>query len=70
MEPGTKLGHYEISKLLGKGEMGEVWRARDTKLGRDCCLIGALNQTRTLEFKCIEFAEDFMYGHIIEDSND
>ena len=34
MEFGTKLGHYEISTLLGKGGMGEVWRARDMKLGR------------------------------------
>ena len=38
MESGTKLGHYEISTLLGKGRMGEVWRARDTKLGREVAI--------------------------------
>ncbi len=38
MESGTKLGHYEISTLLGKGGMGEVWRARDSKLGREVAI--------------------------------
>ena len=32
--PGTKLGPYEIQSPLGAGGMGEVYRARDTRLDR------------------------------------
>ena len=35
---GTKLGAYEVQSPLGAGGMGEVYRATDTKLGRDVAL--------------------------------
>src|SRR4249920_3718794 len=38
LDPGTRLGSYEIVAPIGAGGMGEVYRARDSKLGRDVAI--------------------------------
>jgi serine/threonine protein kinase/Tol biopolymer transport system component len=49
MTPGDKLGPYEIVALIGKGGMGEVYRAHDPRLGRDVAI----------KFSNEEFSERF-----------
>jgi serine/threonine protein kinase/Tol biopolymer transport system component len=38
LAPGSRVGPYEVVAAIGAGGMGEVYRARDTKLGRDVAL--------------------------------
>ena len=38
LQAGTRLGPYEVLSLIGAGGMGEVYRARDTRLGREVAI--------------------------------
>ena len=49
LEPGAILGPYEVTAKIGEGEMGEVYRARDTKLDRDVALKVLPKPSRTIQ---------------------
>ena len=38
LAPGSLIGPYSVTAPIGSGGMGEVWKARDTRLGRDVAI--------------------------------
>jgi Tol biopolymer transport system component/predicted Ser/Thr protein kinase len=56
LPPGTRIGSYEVTSAIGAGGMGEVYRARDTKLNRDVAIkvlpeVFALDADRLARFE-------------------
>ena len=58
MEPGTKLGRYEIRSILGKGGMGEVYLAKDTQLDRQVGLKVLLAEVAADEERVGRFTQE------------
>ncbi len=58
LNTGTRLGHYEIVAAIGSGGMGEVYRARDTKLGRSVAIKVILDQFASDEARVGRFERE------------
>ena len=52
LTPGTMLGSYSVTAKIGEGGRGEVYRAHDTKLGRDVGLKVLLDLFANRRFGC------------------
>ncbi len=58
LETGTRLGNYEVLSSLGAGGMGEVYRARDTKLGREVAIKILLQEVSSDPERLARFARE------------
>jgi eukaryotic-like serine/threonine-protein kinase len=58
LAPGDRLGPYEIVAPIGAGAMGEVFRARDTRLGRDVAIKVLPSSVATLPDRLQRFAQE------------
>ena len=50
LDIGSRLGHYDVTALIGEGGMGQVYEATDTKLDRDVALkVLRVERSRSVE---------------------
>ena len=61
LDDGSKLGHYEVVSSLGAGGMGEVYRAKDTKLGREVAIKLLLEEVSTDPERLARFEREALF---------
>jgi eukaryotic-like serine/threonine-protein kinase len=69
LTPGAHIGAYTITRLLGAGGMGEVWRARDDRLGRDVAIKILLPHFSTDSDRLRRFADEARAAGSLNHSN-